>query len=206
MKKKILLVTTALIVLICITSCGNSQTNTDTEGNTTKEIEYNDNIQNVFFGVHFGATRKEVIDGFAKNYFYENKYSTNDRLTFDKRDGCRYCSKMESYSFGGMNWSMIYVNITNNHFQSIEFANAFKTKKTALENFEDVLSVVSSKYKLYENPMNDTSCYKRYSGKTTDNKWVTVYCGSYESLSYERWVTVTLAYGDENFNEVSEEL
>lgn len=206
--RRIFIVGTIACVLGLMTACQNSQTTTDGEDTITPErdIAYNDKIQNNFFGVPFGATKDEVVSGFAKHDLYEDNYSTDSRLSFEKKTH-RHGMKVECFSFGGLNWELLYVNLANNHFNSIEFTNAFKTKEAALKDFDDVLSAVSSKYQLYEDPLDDTSSYKRFVGRAKyDERWVVVHCYSYESVSYQRWVGVTLAYGDNSIVSVSDEL
>lgn len=207
MKKK-----TLLCAIICTTgifvACNNSQTTTDGGDKATpeREIVLNDKIQNTFFGVSFGATKDEVVSAFAEHDFYEDYYSTDSRLSFEKKTS-QHGLKEGRFSFGGLNWKHLCVNLANNHFKSIEFTNAFRTKESALESFDYVLSVVSSKYQLYEEPMEDTSSYKRFVGRAKyGEQWVTVNCYSYESVGYQRWVGVTLAYGDNSIISVSDEL
>lgn len=207
--KKVLIICMVTFAFGLMTACNNTnntnQTPTEEGKETPQEIVYNDKIQNVFFGVSLGASKKEVVDGFLKQGFYENSYSTDSRLVFEKKSS-RYAIPAEFYSFGGMNWKFLNVYLSNDHFQSIEFANPHKTKTSALESFNQVLSAVSAKYNLYEKPSSDTSLYKRYIGETVDKQWVMVSCYSYESVSYERWYGVALVYGDNKFVDVSDEL
>ena len=190
-----------------MTAC-NNQTASDGADIATqeKEIIYNDKIQNTFFDVPFGSSKEDVVTGFAKHGFYEDYYSTDDRLSFKKKDGGRHGITMNAFSFGGMNWRQLNVYLSNNQFNSIEFTAAHKTKESALENFDHVLSEVSAKYHLFESPLEDTTSYKRYIGLTKDDQWIIVHCYSYESVSHQRFIGVTLAYGDNNFNNVSDEL
>lgn len=207
MKKK-----TLLCVIICtigiFVACNNNQTATDGGDKATpeREIVYNDKIQNTFFGVPFGASKEGVVSAFEKQDFYEDRYSTDERLSFKKKEGGPWGLTKGRFSFGGLNWSQLYVNLSNNQFYSIEFTSAHKTKESAMENFEGVLSAVSTKYHLFEDPIDDTTSYKRFAGVTKDNQWVIVSCYSYESVSNERYIGVSLTYGDNNFYNVSEEL
>lgn len=202
---------TFIIILIgCffLVSCKNGATQNNEEENRSSKgqtVVYNEKIQNVFFGVSFGASKNEVVEGLAKHNLYENEYSTKTRLSFEPRASL-YSLPKEFFSFGGMNWHLLYVNMTNNCFRSIEFMDAYKAKESAMEDFEIVLSKVSSKYQMYEEPLDDTTSYKRFIGKTNDNCWVLVHCFSYESVSHQRWIGVKLAYGDDKYNGVSDEL
>ena len=189
-------------------ACNNNQTVKGGEDKATqeKDIVYNEKIQNTFYGVTFGSSRDEVVTGFAKQGFYENHNSTNDRLSFEKKEGGRHGIAMNAFSFGGMNWTQLHVYLSNNQFYAIEFTSAYKTKESAMESFDKVLSTVSAKYHMFESPIDDTTSYKIYIGKTNNNQWVEIHCYSYESVSHKRWIGVTLAYGDDSFNAVSNEL
>ncbi len=204
MNRTIIIGTLACIVGL-MTAC-NNQKRTDGGDKPTQEIVYNDKIQNTFFGVPFGSSKDEVVAGFAKHDFYEDRYSTNDQLSFNKKDGGPFGLIMGRFSFGGINWSHLYVNMSNNQFYSIDFTNAHKTKESAMEQFESVMTAVSAKYQLFEDPIDDTTSYKRFAGVTKTNQWVLVSCYSYESVSNERYIGVSLAYGDNNFYNVSNEL
>lgn len=206
--KRTFIIESVACILCLMTACNNSQTTTDGGDKATpeREIVLNDKIQNTFFGVSFGATKDEVVSAFAEHDFYEDYYSTDSRLSFEKKTS-QHGLKVERFSFGGLNWELLYVNLANNHFKSIEFANAFRTKESALKSFDNVLSAVSSKYQLYEEPIDDTSSYKRFVGIAKyGGQWVIVHCYSYESVGYQRWVSVTLAYGDNSIISVSDEL
>lgn len=207
MKTKTLLGIIVCAVGITAACTNNNQSAIDSSETKTRKIfEYNDKIQNTFFGVPFGSSKDEVVTGFAKHGFYEDYYSTNDRLSFKKKDGGRHGITMNAFSFGGMNWKQLNVYLSNNQFNSIEFTKGHKTKESALECFDYVLSEVSAKYHLFESPVDDTTSYKRYVGLTKDDQWIIVHCYSYESVSHERYIGVTLAYGDNNFDNVSDEL
>lgn len=206
--KNTLLLGTLICTIGLFVGCNNGQSVSDSAEKTTqeKEIVYNDRIQNTFFGVPFGSSKDDVVVGFAKHDFYEDYYSTNDRLSFKKKDGGPHGLTMNAFSFGGMNWRQLNVYLSNNQFYAIEFTSSHKTKESALESFENVLSEVSVKYNMFESPIDDTTSYKRYMGLTKENQWIVVHCYSYESVSHERYIGVTLAYGDNNFDNVSDEL
>ena len=197
-----------MFVGLCVCSCKNAGTDNvkeNTDQNTQEQkIVYNDKIQNVFFGVPLGATKAEVIEGFAKQSFRVGSYSTDSRLCFEKVDNYGY--KVKRYTFGDMDWDHLYVNISNNRFQSIEFQSAYKNKESAIDCFDGILSTVSKKYHMYEDPQADTTCYERYVGRTENNQWVILQCSSYESYAHDRWIGVCLAYGDNKYDDVSDEL
>ena len=182
MKKLFLLLTLSL----CMLSCG-------------KEIAYNDTIQDTFYGVKFGASREEVINAFEKQGLYLYKsVSTNDFLQFVRYG--RY------FSFGGMDWEFVNVRLSNGKFCNIDFAFTPESKETALEDYEGVLKQVSSKYKVAERPIEDKNLYKKSGGRTKDGRYITVACFKSESIDGRMRYYVTLAYGNEKFQGVSNEL
>ena len=108
MNRNCFIVFICLCIGLCICSCKNGEEGTN-QNTQEQKIVYNDKIQNVFFGVPLGATKEEVIEGFAKHDFYPESYSTDSRLIFYKKSS-------KSYSFGDMNWRKIYINLSNNRF------------------------------------------------------------------------------------------
>lgn len=196
-----------LIATIGVCSCKSNTKGDAAEEPQQEEIVYNDNIQNIFFGVPFGATKEEVINGFRQHGFYPNEtYSTDHRLVFEKKETPHsYPSKW--YSFGGMNWEHLNVHLSNNLFYKIEFMFAHKEKQDALSSFENVLNVISKKYHLREWASDsDTSIYRRFVGKTQYNLQVTLCCYGYNSIGGDRYIAVELSYTDLKFKSVSNEL
>ncbi|MEE0936742.1 MAG: hypothetical protein UIG52_01810 [Bacteroidales bacterium] len=182
MKKLFLFLTLSL----CMLSCG-------------KEIAYNDTIQDTFYGVKFGASREELINAFQKQGLYLNKsVSTNDFLQFVPYG--RY------FSFGGMDWQFVNVGLSNGKFWNIGFYLTPENKETALERYEGVLEQVSSKYNVAERPIEDENLYKKSGGRTKDGRYIVVGCYKDESFDGEMRYYVTLEYGNEKFEGVSNEL
>jgi len=59
---------------------------------------WNEHIQDEFFGVHFGATKKELLRGFAKYGIICNyNLGTNTSLSMVSNQG-------KYFSFGDINW------------------------------------------------------------------------------------------------------
>lgn len=196
-----------LIATIGVCSCKSNTKGDAAEESQQEEIVYNDNIQNIFFGVPFGATKEEVINGFRQHGFYRNeKYSTDSRLAFEKKE-TPYSYPSKWYSFGGMNWELLYVNLSNNRFYGIEFRGVYKEKQDALSSFENVLNVISQKYHLRELASDsDTSIYRRFVGETQDNLQVALGCFGHNSIGGDRYIAVALYYADWKFKSVSNEL
>ena len=128
MKKRNLLL--MLILAIAITSCNNGGNNKTSEsgpeGNeitkTLAEKALNESIQNVFFGVPFGATFEEACEKLSQDFWPIKELSTKDRLSLTPIRGGRI-------SFGGMSWSELNVGFSNNRFYLLQLCNAHKTKE-----------------------------------------------------------------------------
>ena len=187
-----------LLMALCIGSCKNTK---------EKEIVYNDKIQDTFFGATFGASKEDVVKAICNHSFaYQSSLFDEDtRQSFIKIDTNTHTT-VERFSFGNMLWEMLDVWYCNNLFHQIRFMNAHKSKESALRNFENVLSTVSSKYHLYEPSIDDTNTYRLFEGKTNEGLWVSISCFRYESISYDIYVGVDLSYGDNNYTSVSNEL
>ena len=186
-----------------ITSCNNEGSNkpeSSTEKNEvkTEEMPYNESIQNVFFGVPFGATCEEACEILSQNFWFD-KTSTKDRLSLSSKYGDRI-------SFGGKTWDHSDLNFSNNKFYEIRFYQTFKTKESAMSEYNSLYSVISQKYNMKTVQESDTTKYGAAYGITKTNQQVKVQCYSYESVGHERWIGVFLRYTDLNFKGISEEL
>lgn len=186
---------TLFLVIIGVYSCSNNPSLDSVEGTVTQtKRAYNDHIQNQFFGVSFGAKKDDVIREFYKHDFYEDSHSTDYRLIFKKRYSTYF-------SFGDINWEYLIVELQNNQFQSIEFLEIYETKESALRAFDFVLSTVSAKYNLNEELLDDQTILKRHVGLTQNNQYIIVLCNRVGSE-----YIVSLVYGDNNYNTISDEL
>ena len=196
MKKLFLLLTLSL----CMLSCGKAkEEKTQEKKEPKKEIALNDDIQDTFYGVKFGASREEVINAFEKQGLYLNKsVSTNDFLQFGPHG--------KYFGFGGTSWQFVNVYLSNGKFYCIFFGYTPENKETALEEYEGVLEQVSSKYNVAECPIEDENLYKKSVGRTKDGRYITVDCFKSESIGGRMRYYVTLMYGNEKFEGVSNEL
>lgn len=189
---------------IAITSCNNGGNNKTSESGTekeeakTEEQPYNESIQNVFFGVPFGATYEEACEILSQNFWF-NKTSTKDYLSLSSKNG-------DKISFGGKPWNHLELNFSNNKFYGIRFYQTFKTKESAMSSYSSLYSVVSQKYNMKIVQPNDTTIYGQALGMTKKGQFIVVTCESYESIEHERWIGVFLEYDDINFKGVSDEL
>ena len=189
-----------MVFTIALCACKND---TSAEEQHEQEVVYNDNIQDTFFGVSFGASKEDVITAFASHNFYPGYFDTDSRLSFEKKIGYK---TLERFSFGDMTWKMLDVYLSNNKFHQIAFMNSHKTRESALNEFENVLSQVSAKYHLQESSPDDTTIYKMYVGVSRDEQWICVRCFSYESIGGEHLIGTQLAYGNNQFEYISDEL
>lgn len=203
MKKRNLLL--MLILAIAITSCNNGGNNKTSESGTekeevkTEEKPYNESIQNVFFGVPFGATYEEAYEKLSQDFWFDKRVTTKDRLFPYPKSGGKI-------SFGGRSWDCLNMNFSNNRFYNIQLYNTHKTKESAMSAYNSLYSVISRKYNMKTVQGSDTTIYGGAYGITKTNQYVAVQCYSYESVSHERWIGVFLEYADRNFEGISEEL
>lgn len=193
MKKLFLLLVLSLFVF----SCDKAKEGKTEETKIPKKIikGLNDEIQDTFFGVKYGASQDEVIEAFAKENFYPSEFKTDIRLQFFKRDG-KYGMKQKYFSFGNMEWECIGVHFRNNSFCGIEFLREIDDKEKALTEFDMVLSTVSSKYKMIESNESNIPGVKMYFGFTKENILVGVLLDENEGL-------VGLMYADRNLSSLT---
>lgn len=194
-------VSITLVFTIGLCACKN---NTSVEEqHEQQEVVYNDKIQDTFFGVSFGASKEDVITAFASHNFYPGYFDTDSRISFEKKIGYETGQR---FSFGDMTWELIDVYLSNNRFNEIRFMNAHNTRESALKDFNYILSEVSAKYHLQESSHNDTTIYKKYIGKTRNGQWISILCFSYESVYGKHLIGTRLAYGNNQFEYISDEL
>ena len=168
-----------------MTSCKSNNNNNSTALDTV----WNESIPDEFFGVHFGATKKELLNNFAKHGIICNdNLSTNTSLSMVSNQG-------KYFSFGDINWNGVNVYFIKNKFNSIQFYCSFKDKQEAMHMYENLKSMLSQKYKFTEiPPSQDSTSYERTIalGKN-QNSMDLIYIHS-ESVGYEMWYYVFLYY------------
>lgn len=200
---RLLFIIAIIAMIIGVTACkGEGNSNTSSEDSTKVDTLWNDQVQDIFFDTPFGASREEVISNFRMHGFTLSDISTENRLSFD------YKSKY--YSFGGMSWEQLDVNLINGRFYSICFYNPRKDKTAALSDYEGIANILSKKYKLTDYDSGDTTVFfnKRAYGKNSCR--ASASCFRYEAINNEVFYASQLSYTDEDIEKeevaVSDEL
>lgn len=210
MKINSLRIMTLCVILITLISCKSKPQTGTTGGNNnivekenTPEIIYNDSIQDTFFGVKFGTEKRELIRKFESHNLVYNQYLSDEtNLHFRPRNG-------RNFNFGGLSWQMLNVCLSNNRFYFIQFMNAFKDKAAAINEYEGLLSTVSSKYEMMEEDPKDSTIFKISRGysKKDARHYIVTSVFRYESVGRDIFNGVTLDYYDEDYqSSVSDEL
>ena len=143
----------------------------------------------VFFGVHLGATAQEVVDNFSQHglILLEN-LSDDDALVFGHNS--------DYYTFGGMQWVNLTVNLNNGKFYNISFYNPRNTKKEAMDDFNYVVANVEKKYKLMDFDPQDSTIYLFKRAYTKSHYVAGVVCYSYKDDDNNTCYTTSLDYTD----------
>lgn len=186
MKKIVwLIIFVATLSLSAMTACKSNNNNNQTALDTV----WNESIQDEFFGVHFGATKNELLNKFAKHGIICNdNLSTNTSL-------CMASNQGEYFSFGDINWNGLNVYFNKNKFNSIQFYCSFKDKQEALHSYENLKSMLSQKYKFTEMPPSkDSTVYERAIALGKNQNRMGIACTHYESVNHEMWYGVFLDY------------
>ena len=186
MKKIVwLIIFVAILSLSAMTSCKSNNNNNQTALDTV----WNESIQDEFFGVHFGATKKELLNNFAQHGIICNdNLSTNTSLSMVSNQG-------EYISFGDINWNGLNVYFNKNKFNSIQFYCSFKDKQEALHLYENLKSMLSQKYKFTEMPPSkDSTVYERAIALGKNQNRMGINCAHCESVGHEMWYYVFLEY------------
>lgn len=193
-----------MAVLIISCNTGSKTKISDGVKEKTQDTVFNEKIQGVFFDTPFGASKEDVIKNFEAHGLNYIKYtSTETLLHFGPRRG-------KYFSFGNMSWELLDVMMSNDKFFHIRFMSPSEDKATTINAYDNVLSIVSSKYEMMEEVPEDTMVYKIAAGYTKNHprRVVVVSCFKYESVSRRMLQGFSLEYADERFynNEVSDEL
>lgn len=186
MKKIVwLIIFVAILSLSAMTACKSNNNNNQTALDTV----WNESIQDEFFGVHFGATKKELLNKFAKHGIICNdNLSTNTSLSMVSNQG-------EYISFGDINRNGLNVYFNKNKFNSIQFYCSFKDKQEALHLYENLKSMLSQKYKFTEMPPSkDSTVYERAIALGKNQNRMGINCAHCESVGHEMWYYVFLDY------------
>ena len=143
----------------------------------------------LFFDTHFGATAQEVVDNFSQHglILLEN-LSDDDALVFGHNS--------EYYTFGGMQWVNLTVNLNNGKFYNISFYNPRDTKEEAIADFKNVVANVEKKYKLMDFDSQDSTIYLFKRAYTKSHYIAGVVCYSYSDESNKTCYTTSLDYTD----------
>jgi len=192
------------IVCSCVNSNKSSNSNITEQQKVTKVTKdtlYNDNIQGVFYGIKFGASKEEVIKNLEGHGFVLNRNESSDALLhFFPTQGSRF-------SFGNISWKMLDILFSNDKFYYIRFINTNQDKASALNQYNEVFHAVSAKYIMNDYVSRDTTLYKMSVGYTKMQRGVFVICRRYESTAGNIIYGTMLEYLDNNYyEEVSDEL
>lgn len=188
MKKLFLLLTLSLITMSFVYA------------QEEKEDKISKKIQDTFFGVKFGASSSDVIVAFENEelYFVE-EFSSKDILVFTNK------SPYVGLTFGRMTWHYVEVHLSNDTFYRIKFSYSPEHKETALNQFESMLSKLSSKYKMHEMPIEDKNTYKDYAAIDKEDKIVGISCYKGEGVSGKINYYVELEYADVKLDKSNDE-
>ena len=168
----------------------------------TKEA-FNDSIQGTFFGVSFGADKDELVNKFAeKKLIPVTDMCTENFLAFLPIEGQRY-------TFGGLDWEILNVRLSDGKFYQISFYKAIKDKAEAIQDGQSLYNTISAKYNLAKEEPEDSTTYLIYRGKSKkeSEREVVVYVSRYEAVDKTIYYGTFLLYIDRKFEAaVSEEL
>ena len=190
-----------------LVSLGLKKENEEQEDNRVRpeDVVYNDNIQGEFFGVPFGATVEEVIEGFAKHNLFPTKDSTTDHIKFHGKlheNGISF----DNLSFGGFSWNEVSVSFSNRCFYSIFFIEKYNDKEKAMYNWATVSEKLNNVYGMYGVKPLFQNNHVTECGLGKDGRRVTLDCSSFLTQAENIWTCVRLNYQDKNFYTENNEL
>ena len=198
-------IVSALLVVVLLShfsSCKKGENILSNEKNLIDTL-WNDQVQNTFYDITFGASKSDVIENIMKHDFVIQDFSETDtEFRF-------YPKYNKSFLFGGLCWMWINTDFDDNgNLWLIQFSKSFKDKTYALEQYESIKSMIEKKYLLTEIERKDSTLYAADAAFCKKGNTALIYCKRYESLNHEIMYEVALAYLDRTIrkSEVSDEL
>lgn len=176
-----------LLLGVSFCSCNSNKTASKTE---ELDTVWNEKVQDTFYGLKLGTyySIEDIVQTLESHGFYWDKgYSSDDEL--------RFCSQQRQiFSFGGLNWEMLFINRSNNIFTGIAFMNSSLDKASSLSRYNSLKKKVGTKYSPTEISLKDTTIYAqtRYFGK--NNIGATISCFRYETIEKKIAIGTTLSY------------
>lgn len=169
-------------------SVGTSDSDSDTV--TTSDTLWNDSVQTVFFDTPLGSSAQQVIDNFREHGFVLlDEFSDDDELIFGHTGD-------EYYTFGGMKWMNLTVDLKDGKFYNISFYTPRKTKEEAIADFNNIIAKVGEKYKLTDAEPADSSMYMVKRAYCKSHYVAGVGCYSYTDENNDTFYTTSLDYTD----------
>lgn len=193
MKKAFLLL--GIVIAAFFLSCNGHSTKGE---KSSVDTIWNENVQDIFFGVSFGESKETLIETFKKEGFVANSaISTEEYVHF-------FPTKSRYYSFGGCNWEMLDITFSNDKFVGITFMNSSKDKVAAIPQYEHLKKLLTNKYKETIVGKEDTTVYGHtvIFGKNTNAEAT---CFRYESISKHILIGVSLTYFSKKYYEGAED-
>lgn len=166
--------------------------------NLDELLGLNTKIEDDFFGAKFGSRKEEIIECFKKhNIYLDEEDSREDELIFVKQES--QDMKVENHlTFEGLNWEYILVNLLDNCLDKIMFNLTFDNKEEALNELDNVYSVISKKYNMkltvepneYEINDDEPISIKAYG----NCNGLIAFCSTEKNENNETLYNVTLCY------------
>lgn len=185
MKKFVFLLFIALFAI----SCNNKQADTDSDEKI--DTIWNEKVQDVFFDIKLGdrANREEIVSTLYNHGIYFDKYaSTEDALCFGP-------SQSIYFSFGGLNWVHLSIDIKGGLIYRVRFDSAHKDKASAMSSYKSIKDTIETKYSptILPSP-SDSTLYASslYVGKNNINAGIG--CRRSESISHKIFIYTILEY------------
>lgn len=190
----------AMLFVACLCSCNKSNSGSSNKNEESVDTVWNDNVQDTFFGVTFGASKETLYESLKKEGFYANQATSTEDYVHFFPTGSKY------YSFGGYNWEMLDVTFSNNKFVGIRFMNSSKDKASAMSQYEQLNKSLTNKYKETVVEKKDTTMYALTMIFSKDTN-ASAACFRYESIAKNILIGVDLIYfSKKHYKSAEEEL
>lgn len=180
----------SLLGLLFVVSCNNKQDSSNAFKSAKIDTVWNEKVQDTFYGLRLGdyVDVNTVVSTLEnQGFMFARNESSDDLLHF-------VYSKSLFYSFGGLNWAILDVQLNNGIFAGIRFMNASNDKASSLTMYGQVKTAIEKKYSPTFVSPKDTSVYSRtfYFGR--NNIRAAACCDRYESIEKKIMIGIQLEY------------
>ena len=186
-----------LFAAMILVSC-DSKTALNSSDEKKLDTLWNEDVQNSFFGISFGASQGEAKESLKRNRL----------LVQEINDNCIQCFPVMSdqISYGGISWEYFFAHFCNGKLYMVVFQSAFSEKEEAIEQYTYARKQMSAKYKVMDVPLRDSTEIARSGIYSKTSRKAGIVCDAGYSDNHVFYYYTELVYVDKEYDKTTEQL